>query len=213
MSGITTQPKPSDDEVKAFGLDMGKIKQIMNELKPFYLTEGELREVMNLLNKEFEEGLKEKSIVTASKAPKPYTYPAPFGTIKMLIAYVQDVPKGDEVGDYMGLDLGGTNFRVIKVNLSGKEAKIDYKKYRIPEELKTGEGADLFNFIAKGLIEFCEENNLYGRRLPLGFTFSYPCEQYGLATGYLIRWTKGFQCANTVGRDPVKLLKVCRLNH
>ncbi len=42
---------------------------------------------------------------------------------------------------------------------------------------------------------------------PLGFTFSFPCHQSGLENAYLLRWTKGFNCANVVGENVVNLLQ------
>jgi len=46
-----------------------------------------------------------------------------------------------------------------------------------------------------------------GRRLPLGFTFSFPCKQEGLSVGRLTTWTKGFKCSGVEGEDVVQLLK------
>jgi len=42
---------------------------------------------------------------------------------------------------------------------------------------------------------------------PLGFTFSFPCKQEGLASARLSAWTKGFSCAGVVNEDVVKLLQ------
>lgn len=42
--------------------------------------------------------------------------------------------------------------------------------------------------------------------LPLGFTFSFPCRQNGLASATLTTWTKGFKCEGVEGNDIVKLL-------
>lgn len=41
----------------------------------------------------------------------------------------------------------------------------------------------------------------------IGFTFSFPMEQTGIAKGRLLRWTKNYTCPGGVGSDPVKLLK------
>ena len=41
----------------------------------------------------------------------------------------------------------------------------------------------------------------------LGFTFSFPCKQEGLASARLTTWTKGFTCAGVVNEDVVKLLQ------
>lgn len=44
-------------------------------------------------------------------------------------------------------------------------------------------------------------------RLPLGFTFSFPCKQEGLASARLTGWTKGFKCSGVEGEDVVELLQ------
>ena len=42
---------------------------------------------------------------------------------------------------------------------------------------------------------------------PLGFSFSFPCKQEGLASGRLTSWTKGFSCSGVVNEDVVKMLQ------
>jgi hexokinase len=44
-------------------------------------------------------------------------------------------------------------------------------------------------------------------RIPLGFTFSFPCKQEGLNSARLVSWTKGFKCSGVEGQDVVQLLK------
>ena len=41
----------------------------------------------------------------------------------------------------------------------------------------------------------------------IGFTFSFPCKQEGLASARLTSWTKGFSCSGVVNEDVVKLLQ------
>jgi hexokinase len=50
------------------------------------------------------------------------------------------------------------------------------------------------------------DHGLRGKKLPLGFTFSFPCRQEGLAVGRLVRWTKGFKCEGVEGENVVQLL-------
>jgi hexokinase len=69
-----------------------------------------------------------------------------------------------------------------------------------------GHGKWLFEHIANCIYEFMEQENLLGRKFPLGFTFSFPCRQMGLASAQLVRWTKGFRCEDVEGYDVVKLL-------
>jgi len=73
-------------------------------------------------------------------------------------------------------------------------------------------GLQLFDFLAECIATFVNEHGLSGRVLPLGFTFSFPCRQEGLAVGVLIHWSKGFKCDGVEGKDVGKLLQeaLCR---
>ncbi|XP_055838672.1 hexokinase type 2-like [Episyrphus balteatus] len=128
--------------------------------------------------------------------------------VKCFVTYVQDLPTGEEIGRYMALDLGGTNFRVLLVTLKAHhEADIESKTYAISQEIMTGPGVDLFDHIAECLAVFMKEQDLIDEHLHLGFTFSFPCKQVGLTKGYLIRWTKGFNCPGVENEDVVQLLR------
>ena len=65
----------------------------------------------------------------------------------------------------------------------------------------TGAGSDLFDHIASCLAKFTKEKNLEQECLPLGFTFSFPVKQEGLAVGRLTQWTKGFKCSDVEVRE------------
>ena len=84
---------------------------------------------------------------------------------------------------------------------------MDSKVFAISKEIMEGPGVQLFDHIAKCLADFVQEKGLKGSCLPLGFTFSFPCKQEGLAIGKLTNWTKGFKCAGVEGKDVVLLLK------
>ncbi|XP_026411133.1 hexokinase-2-like [Papaver somniferum] len=95
-----------------------------------------------------------------------------FGTLKLC----------DEHGLLYALDLGGTNFRVLRVQLGGRERRV-----------------------VKG-----EEFHLApGKQRELGFTFSFPVKQASIASGTLLNWTKGFSIDDAlkiltwVGQDVV----------
>lgn len=57
-----------------------------------------------------------------------------------------------------------------------------------------------------GLAEFAAEMKIGDEPLPLGFTFSFPCQQVGLTKGLLIKWTKGFNVSGVIGVNVVQLL-------
>merc|ERR1719262_1489707 len=75
--------------------------------------------------------------------------------LKMIPTYISVFPTGEEKGEYYALDLGGSNFRVLKVALYGDKKGghkvLAQSKVKIPEELMTGSGDDLFDFIAAAL--------------------------------------------------------------
>ena len=59
----------------------------------------------------------------------------------------------------------------------------------------SGSGEGLFDHIASCLSDFVYDRELQNEILPLGFTFSFPCAQEGLAKASLVKWTKGFSCS------------------
>jgi len=129
-------------------------------------------------------------------------------SVKCFPTYVTKLPSGEECGKFLALDLGGTNFRVLLMEI-GKQGKflMESKVFAIDQEIMTGAGSDLFDHIASCLAKFTKEKNLEQECLPLGFTFSFPVKQEGLAVGRLTQWTKGFKCSDVEGNDVVQLLK------
>ncbi|KAK4765117.1 hypothetical protein SAY86_026207 [Trapa natans] len=140
--------------------------------------------------------------------------------LKMLVSYVDNLPTGDEEGLFYALDLGGTNFRVLRVHLGGQGkgvGKQEFQEVSIPPHLMTGTSDALFDYIAETLGKFVateEEGYPFpGRDRELGFTFSFPVNQTSIASGTLIRWTKGFSIEDAIGEDVVgELTKALRRN-
>lgn len=67
----------------------------------------------------------------------------------------------------------------------------------------------LFDFIVDCMAEFLKTRHLLHSRykLPLGFTFSFPCEQRSLNQAHLTHWTKGFCCEGVEGVDVGRILQ------
>ena len=60
-------------------------------------------------------------------------------SVKCFPTYVRDLPNGSEEGKFLSLDLGGTNFRVIVMELTkDKEFLMDNKIYAIPRSIMEG---------------------------------------------------------------------------
>ena len=72
-------------------------------------------------------------------------------------------------------------------------------------EYFSGTGEALFDHIASCLADFVFDRELQNEVLPLGFTFSFPCQQNGLDKATLVRWTKGFNCSGVEGEDVVTI--------
>lgn len=127
--------------------------------------------------------------------------------------WVMDFPDGFETGTYLALDMGGTNLRVCEITLTDNKSEFDIiqSKYRMPEELKTGESEELWEYIADCLKQFIETHHgeipASQGKIPLGFTFSYPATQNYIDEGVLQRWTKGFDINGVEGRNVVPLLE------
>ncbi|KAG6887300.1 hypothetical protein C0995_016304 [Termitomyces sp. Mi166 len=178
-----------------------------------------------------------RMIVEAFKETLELGLEKPKQVVPMIPTYVFGFPTGKEAGDYLAVDLGGTNLRVCLVSVQGEgKFEITQTKYRLTEEQKHDDGQNLFDFCAECLKTFVDTNlaeeegglNLKpGETLPLGFTvssrsfkgdltptevihagqFSYPCTQEKIDHGVLIRWTKGFGAPNTEGRDVAEMFR------
>ncbi|KAK6084218.1 hexokinase [Seiridium cupressi] len=135
------------------------------------------------------------------------------GSIPMNPTWVMAFPDGYETGTYLALDMGGTNLRVCEITLTDNKSEFDIiqSKYRMPEELKTGESEELWEYIADCLQQFIDTH--HGElppdtgKIPLGFTFSYPATQNYIDEGILQRWTKGFDINGVEGQNVVPMLE------
>ncbi|XP_044273340.1 hexokinase-2 isoform X1 [Varanus komodoensis] len=177
-------------------LSHNKVQRIDKYLYHMRLSDDTLQEISNRFRKDMEKGLAADTNPTAA--------------VKMLPTYVRSTPDGTEEGDFLALDLGGTNFRVLRVKVSdngSKKVEMENRIYTIPEELMRGSGVQLFDHIAECLANFMDQLQMKDKKLPLGFTFSFPCSQSKLDESTLITWTKGFKCSGVEGRDVVSLLR------
>ncbi|XP_024936236.1 hexokinase type 2 isoform X2 [Cephus cinctus] len=166
---------------------------IREACKDLVLSDEQLKLVMERLTYEMKRGLGKETHKDA--------------IVKCFTTYVQDLPNGTEKGNFLALDLGGTNFRVLLITLDGQNFDMKSKIYAIPQSLMLGTGTQLFDHIAQCLALFIKDLGMQDQVLPLGFTFSFPLTQRGLTQGELVRWTKGFNCSDVVGNDVVALLE------
>ncbi|KAJ5889135.1 Hexokinase [Penicillium tannophilum] len=165
----------------------------------FILEPEQLRRITDHFVKELEQGLSKEG-----------------GNIPMNPTWVMGFPSGDETGRILTLDMGGTNLRVCRVYLSSRKRHFEQiqRTFKIPEEIKTGTGEQLWDFIADRLKLFLTEHNIASENdgtMPLSFTFSFPVKQESIRSGILQRWTKNFNVSGVEGHDVVPQLEAAFL--
>jgi len=128
--------------------------------------------------------------------------------IPMIPSYITKLPTGAEKGDYIALDMGGTNFRVLRITLLGDgTTKIKATKDKFSEAAMSGEASELFGYMADKILKFIPDAVNSEKEFPLGFTFSFPLVQTAHDRGTLLRWTKGFDVKGVVNQEVVSLLQ------
>ncbi|XP_023365336.1 putative hexokinase HKDC1 isoform X2 [Otolemur garnettii] len=143
-----------------------QIKKVDRFLYHMRLSDETLLDVMARFQAEMERGLAKDTNPTAS--------------VKMLPTFVRAIPDGSEKGEFLSLDLGGSKFRVLKVQVSeeGKpQVQMESQFYPTPNEIIRGNGSELFEYVADCLADFMKTKDLKHKKLPLGLTFSFPCRQ------------------------------------
>ncbi|VDK17323.1 unnamed protein product [Anisakis simplex] len=183
------------DKMTGKGTQMAQEEVISLEsvMAEFKLPNSTLRRMMEHMSKNMDRGLKGGLAMS---------------TISMLPSFVPELPDGTEEGTFIAMDLGGTNLRVMLMKITpGEPLTAEQFNTRIPNWAMHGTGEQLFDFIANCLADFLIEKGIDQAGLPLGFTFSYPCDQTGLRSARLLRWTKGFEATGVVGEDVVQLLE------
>ncbi|KAL1513359.1 hypothetical protein ABEB36_002779 [Hypothenemus hampei] len=167
-------------------------REVIEGMAEFELDNNTLKKTMVLFLDNIERGLKKETHESS--------------IVKCFPTYVQDLPNGTEKGKFLALDLGGTNFRVLMVELDVGKCDLKSEVYAIPQEFMVGTGVQLFDHIASCLADFTKKQGIQDEKLPLGFTFSFPLVQKGLRSGLLVRWTKGFNIPEVIGTDVVQWL-------
>ena len=133
-------------------------------------------------------------------------------SLRMLKSYL-GLPTGKEQGEYLALDFGGTNVRVLRIRLEG-EGKFEILKKVAKPLIVEGEydyiGASstkdqLFGLLAELIDEAVEGN--HEQKYLLGHTFSFPSSQTDVNNARLIIWTKEFATPGVEGEVVNDLLK------
>lgn len=187
-------PKPPQHRKGTFTDVPPELLQVVKELEQEFSVSGEtLRKIVDHFITELDKGLSKKG-----------------GNIPMIPGWVMDYPTGKETGDYIAIDLGGTNLRVVLVKLGGnRDFDTTQSKFPLPEHMRTAKSEELWSFIADCLKKFVDDLYPEGCKepLPLGFTFSYPASQNSITEAVLQRWTKGWAIEGVEGKDVAPMLQ------
>ena len=137
---------------------------------------------------------------------------SPDSSLRMLPSYL-GLPTGEERGDYLALDFGGTNVRVLLYRLegNGRYEVLSHvaKPLKVPGVYDfigaEATGAQMFDFLAALVDEAVGGDH----RTPylLGHTFSFPSAQTNINDARLIIWTKEFAARGVEGAVVNDLLK------
>ncbi|XP_075389619.1 hexokinase HKDC1-like [Tenrec ecaudatus] len=158
------------------------------------LSDEVLLDIMARFKAEMEKGLRKDTNPTAS--------------VKMLPTFVRPIPDGSAKRELLVVELGETKVRVSKVQVSeeGKPEIQMENEYPLASKITRGNGSQLFAYIADCLAKFMEAHDLKPKKLPLGFTFPFPCRQTKLNEGVLLSWTKTFKTRAVQDTDVVSHL-------
>ena len=126
-------------------------------------------------------------------------------SLRMLKSYV-GLPSGNETGEYLALDFGGTNVRVSRIKLNGNGNFEVIKRVGQPLIVegeydyigKNSTAEQMFGFLAKLIDEAIDGD--HETKFYLGHTFSFPSTQDDLNNARLIIWTKEFATPGVEGK-------------
>ncbi|MCL2073396.1 MAG: hypothetical protein FWH18_05735 [Marinilabiliaceae bacterium] len=109
-------------------------------------------------------------------------------------------PRTTEIkGKALVLDLGGTNYRVAKVDFSEKEPLVyPSDGWQTDLSIMKQNGFTEETLLKKMTEPICELN--IEENIPIGYCFSYPAESLPKGDAKLIRWTKGVNISEMVGK-------------
>uniref|UniRef100_A0A8C2XAG8 Hexokinase-2 n=1 Tax=Cyclopterus lumpus TaxID=8103 RepID=A0A8C2XAG8_CYCLU len=172
-----------------------KKEKIDKYLYSMRFSDDTVKDIMNRFRRDMENGLGRDT--------------GPTATVKMLPTFVRAIPDGSEKGDFIALDLGGSNFRILRVKVTQDKkqpVQMESQVYETPDDIIHGSGSRLFAHVADCLGDFMEKQKIKDKKLPVGFTFSFPCAQTKLDEAVLLTWTKKFRASGVEGMDVVNLL-------
>ncbi|RMZ92726.1 hypothetical protein DV736_g15, partial [Chaetothyriales sp. CBS 134916] len=137
----------------------------------------------------------------------------------MLPSFCHSLPSGQETGQFLALDVGGSTFRIALMELAGRARQADGMVIRhltahtIDEPVRRLRGTQFFDWMAARIKDVVEATGSVRQEqeraaIPLGLTWSFPLEQTSHRSGRMQGMGKGFKVAEgTLGMDMADLLE------
>ncbi|GAA5798651.1 hypothetical protein HPULCUR_004056 [Helicostylum pulchrum] len=188
-----SQPRKSFSKGPLTGSD-AQIEAVEELREHFKLTTEELKKFRDDLRHEMKKGLKSDQ-----------------SNMSMLPSWIFRHPTGQETGEYLGLELSGSNIRIYLVNLHGQgRISTRQQKYVIAEHLKKGSIAHMIDFLVECVDSFLSFVGKYDIQTPLalGFVLSFPLKQTAINKAYVIKWTKDFEITGADNKNIAELLQI-----
>lgn len=138
--------------------------------------------------------------------------------ISMLPSYQHTLPSGNERGDFLALDVGGSTFRIALIRLAGKTKPgsdgLQIRRIRsffIDEKIRGLKGQAFFDWMADRMADMLAQHSYMSgtpeKPLLMGLTWSFPLLQTSPRTGQLLPMGKGFNATFGVeGQDLSELI-------
>ncbi|KAF7494380.2 hypothetical protein SSS_09794 [Sarcoptes scabiei] len=127
---------------------------------------------------------------------------------------VTKYPNNQESGVFLGLDIGGTNLRIVLLNLKDSDEsdrKIIIDNYDVPVEFRQSTSEKFFDYLAGCLKNFYDKNQNILKdspsRIPLGFSFSFCFEQLTINSGRCLQFGIATNLIDGIGKCPVQLFQ------
>ncbi|KAH7330828.1 hypothetical protein KP509_20G004000 [Ceratopteris richardii] len=122
---VSIEPSPAASSEVTSGSDWSKVETVLEKLRRDCNTPAELLyRLIDGMVEEMKAGLAKEG---GSK------------DFKMILTYVDKLPFGKENGHFYALDLGGTNFRVLRVSFGVEASPAEFQEVSIPQELMLGQ--------------------------------------------------------------------------
>ncbi|KAG0356015.1 glucokinase [Podila minutissima] len=172
-------------------MTISKFQETVNQ---FVLSKDQVQKIVDGMTEELVEGLSTSDPKNITQQP----------------SFITRLPTGKETGLYLAIDMGGTNLRTAAVHLLGDgQVGVTMEKHEITQELKTGTGEAMFNWIADCLASLLKTVavDMGNADLHMGVTFSFAIHQTAINRGNVLAMGKGFDLSDVMGKDLKDLLE------